>query len=56
MLGYLKMATLIGQGTLVTPNGDKYVGGWKDGKGHGRATLTSINGEKSIVKLKNEKR
>ena len=35
-----------GTGTMVWPNGDKYVGEWKDGKIHGVGTLTWSDGTK----------
>ena len=39
-----------GEGTYIYPGGEKYVGGWKDGKFHGEGTLTYVNGviEKGI--------
>ena len=35
-----------GTGTMVWPNGDQYVGEWKDGKIHGVGTLTWSDGTK----------
>lgn len=35
-----------GQGTFIFPNGEKYVGQFKDGKFHGQGTSTFSNGEK----------
>ena len=33
-----------GQGTLTSPDGDKYVGEFRNGKKHGQGTLTSLEG------------
>jgi len=35
-----------GHETYIYPNGDKYVGEWKDGKRHGYGTVTYVDGEK----------
>ena len=35
-----------GKGTLIYPNGDKYVGDFVDGEFHGKGTLTLKNGKK----------
>ena len=42
-----------GTGTMEWPNGDKYVGEWKDGKIHGVGTLTWANGIKYVGDWKN---
>ena len=34
-----------GQGTYIYPNGEKYVGDWKNGKHLGQGTFTYPNGE-----------
>ena len=42
---------------FLYPNGDKYVGGWKDDKRHGRGTEIFINlGGKDLGQWKNGKR
>ena len=42
-----------GTGTMVWPNGDQYVGEWKDGKIHGVGTLTWSGGTKYTGDWKN---
>ena len=42
-----------GTGTMVWPNGDKYVGEWKDGKIHGVGTLTWSDGTKYTGEWRN---
>ena len=42
-----------GQGTFTWPSGDKYVGGWKDGKIHGQGTFTGADGRKYVGGYKN---
>ena len=37
-----------GQGSLTNPNGDKYVGKFKDGKPNGQGTLTFVNSGKFV--------
>ena len=37
-----------GQGTIITPDGEKYVGKFKDGKFNGQGTITSPDGEKYV--------
>jgi hypothetical protein len=37
---------LIGHGTLIYADGDKYVGEWKDGKKSGFGELWYTNGDK----------
>ena len=37
-----------GQGTYIYPNGEKYVGDWKNGKYHGHGTYTFSDGGKGI--------
>ena len=34
-----------GQGTYTYPNGEKYVGEWKDGEQNGQGTYTYPNGD-----------
>ncbi|MDC1254462.1 hypothetical protein N8Z03_00510 [Pelagibacteraceae bacterium] len=43
-------------GTLTWPDGQKYVGEWKDGKQHGQGTLTWPDGEKFVGEWKDDKR
>ena len=35
-----------GQGTLTSPDADKYEGEWKDGKYHGQGTYTLTDGNR----------
>jgi hypothetical protein len=42
--GYSKNAKF-GQGTMTWPNGDEYVGDWKDDKMDGQGTMTWANGD-----------
>jgi len=42
-----------GTGTMFWPNGDKYVGEWKDGKIHGVGTLTWSDGTKYTGEWRN---
>ncbi len=35
-------------GNATTPNGDKYLGEWRDGKHHGQGTSTYANGDKYV--------
>ena len=44
-----------GTGTMIWPNGDQYVGEWKDGKIHGVGTLTWSDGTKYAGDWKNGK-
>ena len=44
-----------GTGTMVWPNGDQYVGEWKDGKIHGQGTIEWSNGDKYVGEWKNGK-
>jgi uncharacterized membrane protein len=37
-------------------NGNKYIGGWKDGKGHGQGTYTWANGNKYVGEFEDNKR
>ena len=43
-------------GTYTYPNGDKYVGEYKDGKRHGQGTYTYPNGNKYVGEYKDGKR
>ena len=45
-----------GQGTYTFANGDKYVGEFKDGKGHGQGTATWADGEKYVGEFKDGKK
>lgn len=65
ILGILSFALLIGgcqtvpqngQGTYIAPNGDKYVGDFKDGKYDGQGTYTFANGNKYVGEYKDNKR
>ena len=42
----MKMVSRNGQGTETFPDGDKYVGGFKDGGYHGQGTITYPDGSK----------
>ena len=42
-----------GTGTMIWPNGDQYVGEWKDSKTHGVGTMTWSNGTKYVGDWKN---
>ena len=42
----MKMVNRNGQGTETFPDGDKYVGGFKDGEYHGQGTITYPDGSK----------
>jgi hypothetical protein len=43
-------------GTLTWSEGDKYVGEYKDGKGHGQGTYTWASGSKYVGEWKDGKR
>ena len=43
-------------GTYTWANGDKYIGEYKDGKGHGQGTYTWANGDKYIGEHKDGKK
>ena len=43
-----------GLGFLISPNGDKYVGRWKNGKKNGEGTETWVDGTKIIGEWKND--
>ncbi len=45
-----------GYGTFSYPNGDKYVGNWKNGDKEGQGTLTLANGINYVGGWKNGKR
>ena len=47
---------LHGYGTLTHPNGDKYVGEWKNGKRDGYGTYTWTSGNKYVGEWKNDKK
>ena len=40
-------------GTLTRPNGENYIGEFKDSKYHGHGTLTLPNGQKQVGEFKN---
>jgi len=42
-----------GQGTYTYPNGEKYVGEWKDGEQNGQGTETYPDGSKYIGEWRN---
>ena len=44
-----------GLGFLIFPNGDKYVGEWKDGKPNGQGTTTFLDGRKYVGEYKDGK-
>ena len=44
-----------GQGTYTYPNGEKYVGEWKDGEQNGQGTYTYPNGDKYVGEFKDDK-
>ena len=41
-----------GQGTYIYPNGEKYVGDWKNGKYHGHGTFTYLDGNMYVGEFK----
>ena len=43
-------------GTYIWPDGEKYVGEWKDTKMHGQGTYTFTDGEKYVGEFKDGKR
>ena len=45
-----------GQGTYIYPNGEKYLGDWKNGKYHGHGTFTYHNGIMYVGEFKDGKR
>ena len=45
-----------GQGTYIYPNGEKYVGGFKDGKYHGQGTSTNYYAGVYLGKYEGEHR
>ena len=44
-----------GKGTFTFPDGEKYVGEYKDGKRHGKGTCISQDGEKYVDEYKDGK-
>ena len=44
-----------GQGTFTYPNGEKYVGDWKNGKYNGHGTFTYPDGNMYVGEFKDEK-
>ncbi len=44
------------EGTATAPNGDKYVGGWRDDKYHGQGTYTHANGNKYVGEWRDDKK
>ena len=53
--GCIKGNCIDGQGTLITPKKDKYIGQWKDSKPYGQGVYTFINGDKYVGYSKNGK-
>ena len=45
-----------GRGKYIYPNGEKYVGDWKNGKYHGHGTFTSRDGFVYVGKYKDGER
>jgi len=45
-----------GKGVITYPNGEKYVGEWKNGKRNGQGTATFPTGEKYVGEFKDNKR
>ena len=45
-----------GQGTLILPNGEKYVGEWKDGEKNGQGTYAWSIGDKFTGEYQDNKR
>ena len=53
---FLKEEYANGQGKYTYPNRKSYVGDWKNGKFHGKGSLTSpLDGCKFVGKFKNDK-
>ena len=50
------MGRLNGQGTYTYPDGQKYVGRWKDDKRNGQGTFTYPDGQKYVGRWKDDKR
>ena len=42
----------IGYEEYIFPNGEKYLGEWKDGKQNGQGTFTSFDGRKGVGEYK----
>ena len=55
-MGNWKDGKLNGRGTLILPNGEKYVWDCKDNRRHGQGTETYPNGSKYVGEFKNGKR
>ena len=45
---------LHGHGTYTWPRGEKYVGGWRDGKQHDQGTFTWSDGAKYVGEWKDD--
>jgi len=43
-----------GEGTMLYPDGDKYVGGWKDGRPNGQGTHTYPDGSKYVGEFRDD--
>jgi hypothetical protein len=50
---HLFTSACIGQETNTLPNGDKYVGEWKDGQPNGHGTMLSRRGAGYVGEFKN---
>ena len=53
--GFHLNGKLNGQGTINLPNGNKYVGEFKDGKHNGQGTFTDANGNNYVGEWKDDK-
>ena len=52
MWGNTKDGEYVGQGTLTSPYGEKYLGKWKNGKKHSQGTFTYPDGRKYVGEFK----